>query len=306
MFGFGRQLTTFCAQPNLAPLATPIKLGNKWHVPEIPVWRSKPVNEILQGDQTITPKEQSRSNPQNDHSPPSSLSFLEPSVREDKFPIPALSSLSFYANENEYCVIDLDLVGVDTLHSLSDSSADYLIVTNLNNVSDMSLSEFFAQSYRVLRAGGEVCFSGQFSTLRVASVRDSNGFQLTPLYIQDLRRVMNMNGFVTHQTLKSDELSFDRSDPSLSPYLRLSHRILNAFKIDSLEDCAEDYGQLATYDGGIGGHPSVFALDVTNYFPANVPVKVSGNTAEILSHFRHAPHFEVSQRSQHRGPFTGD
>lgn len=301
MFGFGRQLTTYCAQPSLAPLATPVKLGNKWHVPEIPVWRNKAVNEI---DQTISPKEQSRSNLQND-SPP--LSFLEP-VREDKFAIPALSSLSFYSNENDPCVVDLDLVGVDALLSLPDSSADYLIVTNLNSSVSavMSLSDFFAESHRALKPGGELCFSGQFSTLRVASVRDSNHFLLTPLYIQDLRRVMIMSGFVTYQTLKSDELSFDRSDPTVSQYLRLSHKILNTFKIDSLEDCAEDYGQLATYDGGIGGHPSVYALDVVNYFPAHVPVKISGNTAEILSHFRHAQHFQVSQRSHHRGPFTGD
>jgi hypothetical protein len=133
---------------------------------------------------------------------------------------------------------------------------------------------------------------------------------------------MNANGFVTFQTLKSDDLSFDRSEQDeASKYLRLSHKILNTFKIDSLEDwygcdihalisvsalftlvfiffllcfqsmlfiiafsvyypmlivSSEDYGQLATYNGTMGGHASVFALDMANFFPVNVPVKVSG------------------------------
>jgi ubiquinone/menaquinone biosynthesis C-methylase UbiE len=73
--------------------------------------------------------------------------------------------------------------GPDALVSIEDDSVDYVITTNLNSI-PWKMNDLFKECYRVLRQGGELCFSGQFSTLRVKCISDRNQFLLKPFYIE--------------------------------------------------------------------------------------------------------------------------
>jgi hypothetical protein len=79
---------------------------------------------------------------------------------------------------------------------------------------------------------------------------------------------------------------------------------IRAFKLASLEDICEDYGQVATYLGTIPDHPHQFRLDDHHTFIAGKPMLVCGNTASMVGETRFAPHFRVAgDRSVHFGPF---
>jgi hypothetical protein len=81
-------------------------------------------------------------------------------------------------------------------------------------------------------------------------------------------------------------------------------RTVRAFKIDSLEDKCEDYGQVAYYEGGISGAEHCFDLDDHHRFVAHKPMLVCGNTAAMLRETRFASHFNViGDKSTHYGLF---
>ena len=77
---------------------------------------------------------------------------------------------------------------------------------------------------------------------------------------------------------------------------------VRAFKLDSLEDRSEDYGQTAVYDGGIEDYEDSFMLDDYFVFITGKEPHVCGNTATILGESRYAKHFKLTgDRSQHFG-----
>ncbi len=79
---------------------------------------------------------------------------------------------------------------------------------------------------------------------------------------------------------------------------------MRAFKLDTLEDICEDYGQVATYRGTIPESPHAFTLDDHHTFRTGKPMTVCGNTASMLEETRFARHFEITgDRSTHFGPF---
>jgi hypothetical protein len=78
------------------------------------------------------------------------------------------------------------------------------------------------------------------------------------------------------------------------------------WKIGGLEETEEDYGQTATYLGGIEGAPREYALDADNIFAKGVAVRVSGNTALMLTGTRLKDYFEVTEgNGLHIGGFGG-
>ncbi len=80
---------------------------------------------------------------------------------------------------------------------------------------------------------------------------------------------------------------------------------VRAFKLNSLEDICEDYGQSAVYHGTMPEHPHAFDLDDHHRFLTGKPMLVCGNTASMLSETRYAAHFKVlGDRSTHYGPFV--
>jgi hypothetical protein len=79
---------------------------------------------------------------------------------------------------------------------------------------------------------------------------------------------------------------------------------VRAFKLASLEDICEDYGQVAIYLGGIPEYPHGFPLDDRHLLPTRKPMLVCGNTAAMLSETRYAWHFHlIGDRSRHFGRF---
>jgi hypothetical protein len=80
---------------------------------------------------------------------------------------------------------------------------------------------------------------------------------------------------------------------------------IRAFKLDSLEDICEDYGQVATYHGTIPDWPHFFDLDDHHRFYAGKPMLVCGNTAAMLQDTRYGAHFTVhGDRGVHFGAFN--
>ena len=79
---------------------------------------------------------------------------------------------------------------------------------------------------------------------------------------------------------------------------------VRAFKLPELEDLCEDYGQIATYRGGIPDCPHHFNLDDHHRFLKDKPMLVCGNTAAMLEETRYGAYFDVQgDRSRHFGPF---
>ncbi|NUR23434.1 MAG: methyltransferase type 11, partial [Frateuria sp.] len=71
-----------------------------------------------------------------------------------------------------------------------------------------------------------------------------------------------------------------------------------------LEDRCEDYGQVATYLGTMPAHPHRFVLDDHHLFETGRPLRVCGNTADMLSGSRYARHFDVlGNKETHFGLF---
>ncbi|KUO14319.1 hypothetical protein [Streptomyces dysideae] len=71
-----------------------------------------------------------------------------------------------------------------------------------------------------------------------------------------------------------------------------------------LEDRCEDYGQVAVYHGTLVEHLHAFDLDDHHRFHTGKPTLVCGNTADMLSATRYAPHFTVTgDKSTHFGLF---
>lgn len=98
------------------------------------------------------------------------------------------------------------------------------------------------------------------------------------------------------------------TDPALRDKLgnaRFVSRTVRAFKLpERIEDRCEDYGQVATYLGGVEGERHAFRLDDHHTFEAGRPMLVCGNTAAMLQDTRFARYFRVDgDRSTHFGLF---
>ena len=79
---------------------------------------------------------------------------------------------------------------------------------------------------------------------------------------------------------------------------------VRAFKLDSLEDICEDYGQAAIYLGTMAANPHDFMLDDHHICKTGKPLLVCGNTASMLQETRFGKFFNITgDRSTHFGPF---
>eukprot|EP01127_Copromyxa_protea_P018220 TRINITY_DN5680_c0_g1_i1.p1 TRINITY_DN5680_c0_g1~~TRINITY_DN5680_c0_g1_i1.p1 ORF type:complete len:418 (+),score=58.44 TRINITY_DN5680_c0_g1_i1:27-1280(+) len=95
-------------------------------------------------------------------------------------------------------------------------------------------------------------------------------------------------------------------DPLLSARTSVQYLLVTvrAFKLSSLEDMWEDYGQIATYFGTNSQKLNVpFCLDDNNIFYLGRGTHVDANTAEILG-TRYKAFFDVTAKGNHEGIFT--
>jgi len=78
---------------------------------------------------------------------------------------------------------------------------------------------------------------------------------------------------------------------------------VRAFKLN-IEDRCEDFGQKATYTGGINESPKHFDLDDHHRFEKGEPMAVCGNTADMLGETRFSKFFKIEgEKKQHFGLF---
>jgi arsenite methyltransferase len=198
-----------------------------------------------------------------------------------------------------------DLAGA----GIEDESVDVVIsncVVNLSPDKGRVLSEVL----RVLKPGGELFFSDVFAGRRVpkALVDDPvlYGECLSgALYVEDFRRLLRARGVLDWRTVSKRRITVN--NPVLEQKvggIDFWSMTVRVFKLASLEDLCEDYGQVAVYRGTDPHQPHRFVLDDHHVFETGKPMLVCGNTAAMVQETRFAPHFTVTgDKSRHYGPF---
>ena len=191
---------------------------------------------------------------------------------------------------------------------LVDASVDVVVSNCVLNLAPRK-EVVFAELMRVLKPGGELYFSDVFADRRIppALQRDPvlHGECLAgALYTEDFRRLMERVGCPDVRSVSQAPV------PLLDPAIQSKIGMVNfrsitmrAFKVP-LEDRCEDYGQVATYRGTVPGAPHAFALDDHHLFETHRPLRVCGNTFDMLAGSRYATHFQlVGDTSVHFGLF---
>jgi arsenite methyltransferase len=191
---------------------------------------------------------------------------------------------------------------------IADASVDVVIsncVVNLAPDKGAVLREVF----RVLKPGGELYFSDIYADRRIAPAHAADPVLLGEclagaLYVEDFRRLLASVGCLDarvcarHPVIPDDPVIVERL--GMVNFESITWR---AFRLP-LEDRCEDYGQVAIYRGTLPGLPHRFALDDHHLFETGRPMLVCGNTADMVSATRFAPHFELRGNQQvHYGLF---
>ncbi len=199
---------------------------------------------------------------------------------------------------------DLRDVGIE------DDSVDVVISNCVINLSP-DKDRVFSEIRRVLKPGGELFFADVFSGRRVPeSVRKDPVLYGECLggamYIEDFRRALFRAGFADYRVLSRSRIEITDADLSAKVgMIDFSSLTIRAFKLESLEDRCEDYGQVAIYRGTIAESPHAFVLDDHHTFITGKPMLVCGNTAAMVEETRFGRHFLVhGDRSTHYGEFA--
>ncbi|MBV8047973.1 MAG: methyltransferase domain-containing protein [Paludibacterium sp.] len=192
---------------------------------------------------------------------------------------------------------------------IADASID-VVVSNcaINLVPDKA--QVFAEIFRVLKPGGELLFADVFASRRLPPELADDPVLLGEclggaMYIEDFRRLMALCGWPDYRVLVKCRIDIGNTDVEArvgaTDFWSMTVR---AFKLATLEDRCEDYGQVAVYRGSIADQPHRFVLDDHHTFITGKPMLVCGNTAAMLQETRFAEHFQImGDRSRHFGSF---
>ncbi|HIJ83509.1 MAG: Methyltransferase type 11 [Magnetococcales bacterium] len=192
---------------------------------------------------------------------------------------------------------------------IADASVDVVISNCVINLAP-DKHAVFKELWRVLKPGGELCFSDVFAGRRIPSSLHGDPVLLGEclagaMYREDFRRLLLSLGCPNFRRTASRRLRLDHPEVALAiGMVDFYSETIRAFKLSHMEDICEDYGQMATYKGTIPEWPHFFDLDDQHRLLTGKPVPVSGNTAAILQETRYQTHFTVlGDRSVHFGPF---
>ena len=200
-----------------------------------------------------------------------------------------------------------DLANLDAL-GIADNSVD-VVVSNcvLNLVPDKRRA--FAETFRVLKPGGELYFSDVFSDRRLPRELLSDPVLLGEclagaLDVEDFRRLLADLGVADARVCARSPITLtDAAIEQRIGFASFESITWRAFKLP-LEDRCEDYGQVATYRGNMPRHPHQFELDNEHRFERDRPVPVCGNTADMLAGSRYAAYFRIDgDKHRHHGLF---
>lgn len=191
---------------------------------------------------------------------------------------------------------------------IADNSIDVVVsncVVNLSPDKPKVLSEIL----RTLKPGGELYFSDVYADRRIPESLKMDPILLGEclggaLYWEDFRRIMQNLGYPDIRVVKENPISLEDPDViariGMVNFRSVTVRIIKT----SLEDRCEDYGQLAIYKGSIKEFPHFFDLDDHHHFETGKPLRVCGNTFDMLNNSRYAEHFQlIGDKSSHFGLF---
>ncbi len=191
---------------------------------------------------------------------------------------------------------------------IADNSIDLVVSNCVINLSPEK-PKVLAEIFRVLKPGGELYFSDVFADRRIPAALRQDPVLLGEclggaLYWEDFRRILQNLGCPDVRTVKQSPISIDDAEIAAKiGMVKFQSVTVRAFKM-ALEDRCEDYGQIACYQGGIPEHIHAFDLDDHHHFETGRPMRVCGNTADMLSLSRYAPYFKVQgEKVTHFGLF---
>ena len=209
-----------------------------------------------------------------------------------------LSNVEFLHGQIE----DLQSIGI------ADNSVDVVVSNCVVNLST-NKPKVFSEIFRVLKPGGELYFSDIFADRRIPKSLQYDPVLLGEclsgaLYWEDFRRILHDLGCPDVRMSKQNPITLD--DPEIADKIGMVNFrsvTVRAFKMP-LEDRCEDFGQVAVYKGTVSHHPHAFDLDDHHHFETGRPLRVCGNTADMIGESRYARHFQIiGDKSVHFGLF---
>lgn len=191
---------------------------------------------------------------------------------------------------------------------IADASIDVVVSNCVLNLSPEK-PRVFREIMRVLKPGGELYFSDVFADRRIPDALRRDPVLLGEclggaLYHEDFRRLMLDAGCADVRTASTITIPlFDEAMIAKIGMVNFTSRTIRAFKL-ALEDRCEDFGQIASYCGTIPSLPHAFELDDHHRFETGKPLRICGNTYDMLAGSRYAAHFQlIGEKRTHFGLF---